>query len=139
MDLVSYGAACTSPLPICVAAIVQVRAVANRRFLIAWLLSAPDVSAHSAPQLTTCEHAMLVPLMVLYLTGLGHVEKMSRPVPAISILPRHENDDGTSVRSSEATDMIVGEFAGAIVGAPLLFPAAAMIRHTLFKIGRAHV
>jgi hypothetical protein len=77
---------------------------------------------------------MLVPLMVLYRTGLGHDEKMSRPGPAISIFPRHEKDDGASVRSREATDMMVGEFAGAMV-APSgpEFPAAAMIRHPLLS------
>ena len=52
---------------------------------------------------------------------------MSRPGAAMSILPKFENDDGMSVGSSEATDMIVGELAGAPV-LDALFPAAAIIR-----------
>lgn len=77
---------------------------------------------------------MLVPLIVLYRIGLGHEEKTSRPGPASSIFPRHEKDEGASVRSSEATDMTVGEFAGAIVepSGPL-FPAAAMMRQPLLS------
>jgi hypothetical protein len=47
-------------------------------------------------------------------------------------LPKFENDDGDSVLSSEATDMIVGEFAGAPVKEPAL-PAAAMIRRPLLS------
>jgi len=37
---------------------------------------------------------MLVPLMVLYLIGRNQEEKTSRPGPAISTLPKLENDDG---------------------------------------------
>jgi hypothetical protein len=74
---------------------------------------------------------MLVPLIVLYRVGLGQEEKTSRPGPAISIFPRQENDDGVRFESSEATDMMVGEFAGAIVGPGPELPAAAMIRQPL--------
>ena len=73
-----------------------------------------------------------MPLIVLYLVGLGHDEKTSRPGAAISILPKFENDDGARFRSSEATDMMVGEFAGEPVF-EAAFPAAAMIRQPLFK------
>ena len=71
---------------------------------------------------------MLVPLIVPYRVGRGTDEKTSRPGAAISILPKFENDEGASVRSSDATDMIVGEFAGEPVFEPAL-PAAAMMRH----------
>lgn len=76
---------------------------------------------------------MLVPLIVLYRVGLGQEEKMSRPGAAISIFPLAEKDDGIRVRSSDATAMMVGEFAGAIVGPGPLFPAAAIIRQPLFR------
>ena len=75
---------------------------------------------------------MLVPLIILYRVGRGHDENMSRPGAAISILPKLENDDGAKFGSSEATDMIVGEFAGEPVAEAAL-PAAAMIRQPLFK------
>ena len=75
---------------------------------------------------------MLVPLIVLYRGGIFQEEKTSRPGAAISILPKLENDDGRRFLSSEATDMIVGEFAGAPVVDDAL-PAAAMIRHPLFS------
>ena len=70
---------------------------------------------------------MLVPLFVPYRVGLGTEENTSRPGAAISIFPKLENADGTRVGSSEATDMMVGEFAGAPVLEAAL-PAAAMIR-----------
>lgn len=76
---------------------------------------------------------MLVPLIVLYRVGLGQEEKTSRPGPAISIFPRQENDDGVRFLSSEATDMIVGEFAGEPVGPGPELPAAAMIKQPLFS------
>jgi hypothetical protein len=76
---------------------------------------------------------MLVPLIVLYLVGRGHDEKMSRPGPAISSFPALEKDDGARFESSDATAMIVGEFAGAPVGAPLALPAAATIRQPLLS------
>lgn len=75
---------------------------------------------------------MLVPLLVPYLVGLGTDEKTSRPGPAISILPKLEKDEGVRVRSSEATDMIVGELAGAPVVEAAL-PAAAMINNPLLS------
>jgi hypothetical protein len=43
-----------------------------------------------------------------------------------------ENEDGLKVGSSDATDMIVGEFAGAPV-LELAVPAAAMIRQPLLR------
>ena len=58
---------------------------------------------------------MLVPLFVPYLVGLGTDENTSRPGPEISILPKFEKEEGASERSSEATDIIVGELAGAPV------------------------
>lgn len=76
---------------------------------------------------------MLVPLMVLYRIGRGQDEKMSRPGAAIWIFPRAENEDGLRFRSRDATAMIVGEFAGAMVGPGPLLPAAAMIRQPLFR------
>src|SRR5258706_12306346 len=75
---------------------------------------------------------MLVPLLVPYFVGRGTEEKPSRPGDAISILPKFENDDGTSVGSSDATDMIVGELAGAPVFDAAL-PAAAMMRQPLLS------
>ena len=75
---------------------------------------------------------MLEPLLVPYRTGRGTEEKMSRPGPAISILPKLENDDGVKFKSRDATDMIVGEFAGAPVFAAAL-PAAAIISRPLFS------
>jgi hypothetical protein len=50
----------------------------------------------------------------------------------MSILPKLEKDDGARFGSSEATDMMVGEFAGAPVAAEA-FPAAAIISNPLFK------
>ena len=75
---------------------------------------------------------MLVPLMVLYLLGLGHDENTSLPGAAISTFPKLEKMDGARFVSSEATDIIVGELAGEPVAAPEL-PAAATIRHPLFN------
>ena len=75
---------------------------------------------------------MLVPLIVRYFVGRGHEENTSRPGAAISILPKFENDDGVKFGSREATDMMVGEFAGAPV-LELALPAAAMIRQPLFN------
>ena len=75
---------------------------------------------------------MLVPLIVLYRGGSFHEENTSRPGAAMSILPKLENDDGRRFWSSEATDMIVGEFAGAPVLDDAL-PAAAMIRQLLLS------
>lgn len=69
---------------------------------------------------------MLVPLFVPYRTGRGTEEKTSRPGAAISIFPKFENDDGLSVESRDATDMTVGELAGAPV-LDAAFPAAATI------------
>ena len=76
---------------------------------------------------------MLVPLLVPYLVGRGTDEKTSRPGAAISILPTLLNEDGTSVGSSDATAMIVGELAGAPVERPLELPAAAMIKQPLLN------
>jgi hypothetical protein len=90
------------------------------------------VSAQSAAQPATCGVAMLVPLLVPYRFGRGTEEKTSRPGAAISILPELEKLDGRRFGSSEATDRIVGEFAGAPVLAASL-PAAAMIRQPLFS------
>ena len=59
-------------------------------------------------------------------------EKTSRPGPAISILPKLENEDGLKFVSSEATDMMVGELAGAPTLAPAL-PAGAIINRPLFN------
>ena len=92
-----------------------------------------EVSAHNAAQPATCGVAILVPLMVLYRSGRNQEEKTSRPGAAISILPLLENDDGRKFESSDATAIIVGEFAGAPVGAPLSLPAAAIIRQPLFN------
>ena len=75
---------------------------------------------------------MLVPLLTPYRVGRGTEEKTSRPGPAISILPKLENEEGRRFESSEATAMIVGEFAGAPVVEPE-FPAAAMIKRPLFS------
>src|SRR5262249_41385338 len=92
------------------------------------------VSAHNAAHPATCGVAMLVPLIVLYFIGRGHDEKTSRPGAAISIFPTLLNAEGASVSgSSDATDMMVGEFAGAPVGPPLEFPAAAMMRQPLLS------
>ena len=75
---------------------------------------------------------MLVPLIVLYLVGRGHEENTSRPGPEISIFPKFEKDDGAWFESSDATAIIVGEFAGAPVDVESL-PAAAMIKQPLFS------
>jgi len=75
---------------------------------------------------------MLVPLLMPYRVGLGTEENTSRPGAAMSILPKLEKADGLSVGSSDATDMIVGEFAGAPVLDAAL-PAAATIRQPLFR------
>ena len=76
---------------------------------------------------------MLVPDLLPYRRGRGTEENTPAPGAAISILPKFENDDGRRFGSSEATDMMVGEFAGAIVGPGPEFPAAAMIRQPLFR------
>ena len=86
------------------------------------------VSAQSAAQPATCGVAILVPLFVPYRVGLGTDENTSRPGAEISIFPKFENDDGVRFGSSDATDIIVGEFAGAPVFDAAL-PAAAIIRH----------
>ena len=75
---------------------------------------------------------MLVPLFVPYLGGRGTDEKTSLPGAAISIFPKLENEDGLRVGSNDATDMIVGEFAGAPVAADAL-PAAAIMRQPLLR------
>ena len=57
---------------------------------------------------------------------------MSRPGPTMSIFPIGENADGVSLRSTDPTDMTVGEFAGAPTTGPgLLEPA--IIRSPLFN------
>jgi hypothetical protein len=81
---------------------------------------------------------MLVPLIVLWICGLGHAEKMFTPGPAMSTFPPQENEAIRSALSTAPTDRIVGEFAGAIVGAIkpgrlLALPAAAMIKHPLAR------
>jgi len=56
---------------------------------------------------------------------------MSRPGAAIPILPQFEKDDGwLLVASSEVTDVMAGELAGAPVHAVEL-PAAAMMTQLL--------
>ena len=77
---------------------------------------------------------MLVPLIVLCRVGLGQDEKTLTPGPAMSTFPPLEKEATLSALSSAATDMIVGEFAGAPAGliSPgrlLALPAAATIRH----------
>ena len=86
-----------------------------------------ELSAHRAAQPATCAAAELVPLMILY---CGQTEdKISRPGAAISILPKLENDEGASAGSSDATDMMVGEFAGALTPPlPGELPAPESIR-----------
>lgn len=81
---------------------------------------------------------MLVPLIVLCNVGLGHDENVFTPGPAMSILPPLEKIAGRSAASRAATDMIVGEFAGAPAGLMtpgrlLSFPAAATIKQPLAK------
>ncbi len=76
---------------------------------------------------------MLVPLIVLCNVGLGHDEKTPTPGPAMSTFPPQEKAATLSAWSSAATDMMVGEFAGANTGAMwpgrvLAFPAAATIK-----------
>ena len=75
---------------------------------------------------------MLVPLMIAYRRGIGTLEKTSRPGAAISIFPKFENEEGTRLLSSAATDMIDGELAGAPVWADEL-PAAAIINKPLLR------
>ena len=91
-----------------------------------------EVSAQSAAHPATCGVAMLVPLIDLYLVGLGHEENTSLPGAAISTFPELEKLDGDKFESSEATDMIVGELAGEPVVAAAL-PDAATIKHPLFN------
>jgi hypothetical protein len=62
---------------------------------------------------------MLVPLFIPYRVGRGTEEKTSLPGPEISILPVLEKHEGVRLESSDATDIIVGEFAGEPVGATL--------------------
>ncbi len=81
---------------------------------------------------------MLVPLIVLCKIGLGHEEKTFTPGAAMSTLPPLENTATRSVLSSAATDMMVGELAGAPAGLTmegrlLSFPAAATIKHPAAK------
>ena len=81
---------------------------------------------------------MLVPLMVLCKTGLGQDENTFTPGAAMSIFPPLEKTATLSALSSAATDIMVGELAGAIAGLIrpgrwLSLPAAAMIRQPLFR------
>jgi hypothetical protein len=76
---------------------------------------------------------MLVPLIVLWRWGRGQLENTSRPGPAISIFPLLEKLDGLRFESKEVTAMMEGELAGAPVGAPLLFSAAATISKPRLK------
>lgn len=81
---------------------------------------------------------MLVPLIVLCKIGLGQDENVFTPGPAISILPPLEKIAGLSAASRAATDITVGELAGAIAGLMtpgrlLSFPAAAIIKQPLAK------
>jgi hypothetical protein len=76
---------------------------------------------------------MLVPLIVAYRRGRGTEENTSRPGPAISTFPTLEKLDSAREGSSDDTDMIVGEFAGAPVGPPPELPAAAMMRQPLLR------
>jgi hypothetical protein len=71
--------------------------------------------------------------MMLCRIGLGHEEYTPTPGPAISTLPPQEKVATRSKLSRAPTDTIVGEFAGAIVGAItpgrlLALPEAAMIK-----------
>jgi hypothetical protein len=54
--------------------------------------------------------------MVLWSAGLGQDENVFTPGPAMSIFPPFENIATLSALSSAATDMIVGELAGAPAG-----------------------
>ena len=77
---------------------------------------------------------MLVPLIVLCSVGLGQDEKTFTPGPAMSTFPALEKDAILSALSSAATDMMVGEFAGApaglmTAGRLLALPEAATIKH----------
>lgn len=81
---------------------------------------------------------MLVPLIVLCRVGLGHDEKTFTPGPAMSIFPPFEKGATLSALSSAATDMMVGELAGApagrmSAGRELALPAAAMIKQPFAK------
>jgi hypothetical protein len=64
--------------------------------------------------------------------GLGQDENTSLPGAAISIFPKFEKMEGLRSESRDATDMIVGEFAGDPV-VDELFPAAATIRQSLLS------
>lgn len=75
---------------------------------------------------------MLVPLIEPLSLGRDIEDNTSRPGAAISILPQFEKYDGVNVWSREATDMMVGELAGAPVSEPA-FPAAAIIRQLLSR------
>ena len=126
-----YGA-CTSPAP--------TRATGNGRcFAVAISFlhntiprNVVDVSAHNAAHPATCGVAMLVPLLMPKRVGRGTDENTSRPGPEISTFPKFENADGVRVASSDATDMIVGEFAGDPVFDAAL-PDAATIRLPLLS------
>src|SRR5215218_9827643 len=117
----AYGA-CTSPAPTRATGNGRCFAVAINFLHSRMPRSVGDVSAHSAAHPATCGVAMLVPLLIPYRVGRGTDENTSRPGAEISILPKFENDDGLSVGSSDATDMIVGEFAGEPVVDALLPP-----------------
>src|SRR5688572_16094779 len=121
-----YGA-CTSPRPTFDAGSPSGLAVASSLFQRFMPRKLELVSAQSAAQPATCGVAMLVPLLVPYRFGRGTDEKTSRPGAASSILPKFEKLEVLRFGSSDATDMIVGEFAGAPVFMVRL-PAAAMIR-----------
>ena len=85
---------------------------------------------------------MLVPLIVLCRAGLGQEESTPTPGPAMSTFPPQEKEAIRSRLSRAPTDRIVGEFAGAIVGAItapgrlLALPAAAMIKQPAAKLPR---
>ena len=81
---------------------------------------------------------MLVPLIVLCRTGLGQDENTLTPGPAMSIFPPFEKLATFNALSTAATDMMVGEFAGAPAGTmrlgrALSLPAAAIIKQPLAK------
>ena len=129
----NYGA-WTRPAPTslagngrCLAVAVSfVRSAVPRRARLLW--------AHKAAHPATCGVAMLVPLIVLCRVGRGQDEKTLTPGPAMSTFPPLEKEATRSALSSAATDMMVGEFAGApagliTAGRLLAFPAAAIIKH----------
>src|SRR5688572_9468280 len=130
-----YGA-CTSPDPTSLAGRARGLALARSLARRALPRSAALDRAQSASHPATCGVAMLVPLIVLCCVGRGHDENVFTPGPAMSILPPLEKMATRRALSSAATDMIVGEFAGAPAGwiSPgrlLALPAAAMIKQPL--------